>query len=67
MDDVDRERIRERKDVCGGCGSPLRKVGPIEDARRDDAFECTNEGCGYREHRLYGDRYYEAVDERAEE
>lgn len=67
MSDIDREAIRERKDICAGCGSPLREVGPLEGDRRGDAFECTDERCGYREHRLYGDRYYEGVDDRSEE
>ncbi|MFC4439117.1 MULTISPECIES: hypothetical protein [Natrialbaceae] len=57
--DIDRETIRERKDVCAGCGSPLRKVGSLEGDRRGDVFECSKHGCGYTEHRLYGDRYYE--------
>lgn len=63
MEEADHEEIRERKGICGGCGSPLREVGPIEGDRQDDAFECTKKGCGYVEHRLYGDGYYEIKEE----
>lgn len=58
MQDGDREAIRERKAVCGGCGAPLRKVGEIQE-RRGDEYQCTREGCGYVEWRMYGDTYYE--------
>jgi hypothetical protein len=60
MDDVGRETIRERKDVCGGCGAELRKVGEIQAGdRRGDEYECSRETCGYVEWRMYGDTYYE--------
>lgn len=62
MDGPDREAIRERKDVCGGCGAPLRKVGEIDD-RRGDEYECSRETCGYVEWRLYGDHYYASLEE----
>lgn len=58
MEDVDREEIRERKGVCGGCGAALRKVGEIEEWRGDE-YECSRESCGYVEWRMYGDTYYE--------
>lgn len=61
MEDIDREEIRERKDVCGGCGAPLRKVGEIND-RRGDEYECSRSRCGYVEWRMYGDTYYELMD-----
>lgn len=56
---VDRKEIRERKGVCGGCGSPLRSLGEIEGDERGEELECTSEHCGYVEWRLYGDGYYE--------
>lgn len=59
MEEIDHEAIRERKGICSGCGSPLREVGPIEGDQRGDVFECTKEGYGHVEHRMYGDRYYE--------
>lgn len=59
MDDVDHNTIRNKKDICGGCGAPLRKVGEIDGDRRGDEFECTRETCGYVEWRMYGDGYYE--------
>lgn len=62
MDRPDREAIRERKDVCGGCGAPLRKVGEI-DEKRGDEYECSREPCGYIEWRMYGDTYYELLEE----
>ena len=62
MEDVDRESIRERKDVCGGCGAPLRRVGEIKE-RRGDEFACSRDECGYVEWRMYGDTYYELPEE----
>lgn len=63
MDDVDREAIRDRKGICGGCGAPLRATGDIEAAdHRGEAFECTRDTCGYVEWRKYGDGYYEHHD-----
>lgn len=62
MVDPDREEIRDRKGICGGCGAPLRKVGEIED-RRGDEFECSRDSCGYVEWRMYGDTYYELLEE----
>lgn len=61
MDGPDREAIRERKDVCGGCGAPLRKGGGI-DEKRGDEYECSRESCGYVEWRMYGDTYYERLE-----
>lgn len=62
MGGPDRGAIRERKDVCGGCGAPLRKVGEI-DEKRGDEYECSRESCGYVEWRMYGDTYYELLEE----
>lgn len=60
MDDVNHEEIRDQKDLCGGCGAPLRKTGAIEaEGHRGDAFECTRETCGYVEWRMYGEGYYD--------
>lgn len=53
----DREKIEEAKNACAGCGAELVKVGPIEGEKRGEAFECSRESCGYREHRLYGESY----------
>lgn len=61
MEDVDHEENRERKDICGGCGAALRKVGEIEGEHRGDEFECSRDTCGYTEWRMYGDTYYEIV------
>lgn len=64
MEDVNHEEIRERKDLCCGCGAPLRKVGEIRAAdRRGDEFECSRERCGYVEWRMYGDAYYASREE----
>lgn len=59
-----RDAIRDAKDVCAGCGAELVAVGPSEGDRRGFAeFECSREGCGYKEVRLYGENYYEYADE----
>lgn len=62
MVERDHETIQEEKNICGGCGASLRKVGEIED-RRGDEYECSRDSCGYVEWRMYGDTYYEMVDE----
>ena len=67
MRDVDREAIRVRKDICGGCGAPLLSQGEIPgDQHRGEQFVCTRETCGYVEWRLYGDGYYEVLAEEDE-
>lgn len=60
--DGDRKAIQAAKNICGGCGAPLRRVGEIEE-RRGDEYECSRDSCGYVEWRMYGDTYYEMVDE----
>jgi hypothetical protein len=59
MNEVDHGAIRDTKNVCGGCGAPLRKVGEIDGDRRGEEFECTREACGYVERRMYGEEYYD--------
>lgn len=63
MVDVDREEIRERKGVCGGCGAPLESVGDVQGEKRGEAFACTRETCEYTEWRMFGDTYYETLEE----
>lgn len=48
MSDIDRDAIRKQKAICGGCGSPLREVGPLEGDRRGEAFECSKDAAATR-------------------